>query len=110
MLSCLQVSAGSSCRWGSVDVCQHEVEGAMQLATAVARRLQGEPHHTGQQSQSCSQEEAQEGWGELAGRVPAARGGAVEEEEETGKLLYSTSQKHSCIVELHANCTFGGGR
>lgn len=81
MLCGPQVSAGSSRRWGSVDVCQHEVEGAMQLATAVAGRLQGDPHHTGQQSQSCSQEEAQEGWREQAGRVPAARGDAVEEEE-----------------------------
>lgn len=64
-------------------MCQHEVEGAMQLATVVARRLQGDPHHTGQQSQSCSQEAAQEGCGEQAGRVPAARGDAMEKEEET---------------------------
>lgn len=51
-------------------------------AAAVTRRLQGDPDQTGQENQSCSQEEVEEGWGEQGGRSPAAGGHTVEEEEE----------------------------
>lgn len=53
----------------AVDVPQCQVEASMHpAAAAVTRRLQGDPDQTGQQSQSCSQEEAeQRGGGSAAG-------------------------------------------
>ena len=43
------------------------MEATRQPAAALARRLQGDPDQTGQQNQSCSQEEVEEGWGERGG-------------------------------------------
>lgn len=51
----------------------------MHPAAAVTRRLQDDPDQIGQESQSCSQKEVEEGWAEQGGRGPAAGGHTVEE-------------------------------
>lgn len=56
------------------------MEATRHPAAAVTRRLQDDPDQTGQESQSCSQEEVEEGWGEQGGMGPAVGGDTVEEE------------------------------
>ena len=67
------------------------------------RRLQEEPDQTGQESQSCSQKEVEEGWVEPEGRSPAAGGHTVEEEE--GVIVGSLpSKKGLCTVRSFRMC------
>ena len=53
------------------------MEATRQPAAALARRLQGDPDQTGQQNQSCSQEEVEEGWGERGGGGGGGGGGGA---------------------------------
>ena len=59
----------------SVDVPQSQVEAARRPAAAVTRRLHQDPDQTGQESQRCSQQEAEEGRAERGGGTPPAGGG-----------------------------------
>lgn len=60
------------------------MEAPRRPAAAVIRRLHDEPDQTGQQSQSCSQEEAEGGRGGQGRGRPAAGGHTVEWEQCQG--------------------------
>ena len=85
VLSLCEGGWGPSGRRGPVNISQRQVEGVRHLAATRARRVQED--QTGQQGQSCSQEDVEEAWVEQGGGRegggggPAAGGGTVEEEE-----------------------------
>lgn len=88
-----RLSRESSCRRGSADVSQSQVEATRQPAAAVTRRLQGDPDQTGQQNQRCSQEEAEEGRGERGGGGGGGTAGGGHTVEEKVEVFVTGARK-----------------